>query len=104
MTDKSTRIGICAGEMSGDLLAGAVMEAWVSRHSSLDLTGIGGNRLQAAGLQSLCAMDRLSVMGLVEPLKRLPELLSIRRQLITNSLARDRIYSLGSIVPTLIYR
>jgi lipid-A-disaccharide synthase len=95
VTDKSTRIGICAGEMSGDLLAGAVMEAWVSRHSSLDLTGIGGSRLQAAGLQSLCAMDRLSVMGLVEPLKRLPELLSIRRQLITQQLGEGPDLFLG---------
>ena len=86
MTEQPSRIGICAGEMSGDLLAGAVMEAWANRGSHLKLTGIGGNRLQAAGLQSLCPMDRLSVMGLVEPLKRLPELLSIRRQLIAQQL------------------
>ena len=86
MTEQPSRIGICAGEMSGDLLAGAVMEAWANRGSHLNLTGIGGNRLQAAGLQSLCPMDRLSVMGLVEPLKRLPELLSIRRQLIAQQL------------------
>jgi lipid-A-disaccharide synthase len=72
--------------MSGDLLAGAVMEAWANRGSCPQLTGIGGSRLQAAGLQSLCPMDRLSVMGLVEPLKRLPELLSIRRQLISQQL------------------
>ncbi len=39
--------------------------------------------MQAAGLESLCAIDRLAVMGLVEPLKRLPELLRIRRQLIS---------------------
>ena len=39
--------------------------------------------MQAAGLESLCAIDRLAVMGLIEPLKRLPELLRIRRQLIS---------------------
>jgi len=86
VTEQFSRIGICAGEMSGDLLAGAVMEAWANRGGCPELTGIGGSRLQAAGLQSLCPMDRLSVMGLVEPLKRLPELLSIRRQLISQQL------------------
>jgi len=86
VTEQFSRIGICAGEMSGDLLAGAVMEAWANRGSCPELTGIGGSRLHAVGLQSLCPMDRLSVMGLVEPLKRLPELLSIRRQLISQQL------------------
>ena len=95
MTEQPSRIGICAGEMSGDLLAGAVMEAWANRGSHLKLTGIGGNRLQAAGLQSLCPMDRLSVMGLVEPLKRLPELLSIRRQLIVQQLGEGPDLFLG---------
>jgi lipid-A-disaccharide synthase len=95
VTEQPSRIGICAGEMSGDLLAGAVMEAWANRGSHLKLTGIGGNRLQAAGLQSLCPMDRLSVMGLVEPLKRLPELLSIRRQLIVQQLGEGPDLFLG---------
>ena len=104
MTEQPSRIGICAGEMSGDLLAGAVMEAWANRGSHLKLTGIGGSRLQAAGLQSLCPMDRLSVMGLVEPLKRLPELLSIRRQLIAQQLGEGPDLFLGSTALTLIYR
>jgi len=78
----SLRLGLCAGEASGDLLAGAMLRAWQQRGTSLDITGIGGDQMQAAGLESLCAIDRLAVMGLVEPLKRLPELLGIRRRLI----------------------
>jgi len=78
----SLRLGLCAGEASGDLLAGAILRAWQQRGTSLDITGIGGDQMQAAGLESLCAIDRLAVMGLVEPLKRLPELLGIRRRLI----------------------
>ena len=38
--------------------------------------------MQAQGFKSLFDMERLSVMGLWEPLKRLPELLSIRRSII----------------------
>ena len=59
-----------------------MLRAWQQRGTSLDITGIGGDQMQAAGLESLCAIDRLAVMGLVEPLKRLPELLGIRRRLI----------------------
>ena len=82
MSQGSLRLGLCAGEASGDLLAGAMLQAWQQRGTSLDITGIGGDQMQAAGLESLCAIDRLAVMGLVEPLKRLPELLGIRRRLI----------------------
>ena len=83
MSQGSLRLGLCAGEASGDLLAGAMLRAWRQRGTSLDITGIGGDQMQAAGLESLCAIDRLAVMGLIEPLKRLPELLGIRRQLIS---------------------
>ena len=83
MSQGSLRLGLCAGEASGDLLAGAMLRAWQQRGTSLDITGIGGDQMQAAGLESLCAIDRLAVMGIVEPLKRLPELLRIRRQLIS---------------------
>ena len=82
MSQEPLRLGLCAGEASGDLLAGSILRTWQRRGTSLELTGIGGDRMQAAGLESLCAIDRLAVMGLVEPLKRLPELLSIRRLLI----------------------
>ena len=82
MSQVSLRLGLCAGEASGDLLAGSILQTWQGRGTSLDITGIGGDQMQAAGLDSLCAIDRLAVMGLVEPLKRLPELLSIRRLLI----------------------
>ena len=82
MSQESLRLGLCAGEASGDLLAGSNLRAWQQRGTSLDITGIGGDQMQAQGLESLCAIDRLAVMGLVEPLKRLPELLGIRRRLI----------------------
>jgi len=43
--------------------------------------GIGGRRMIEQGFVSHFPLDRLAVMGLVEPLKRLPELLGIRRDL-----------------------
>lgn len=87
MTAESLRLGICAGEPSGDILAGSVLRAWRARGAALDITGIGGGQMEALGLESICPMERLSVMGVVEPLKRLPELLGIRRRLIAQQLS-----------------
>jgi len=72
------RIGIVAGEASGDILGAALMVAIQQRYPECIFEGIGGPRMQAAGCSSFFPMDRLAVMGLVEPLKRLPELLHIR--------------------------
>ncbi|MDR2213028.1 MAG: lipid-A-disaccharide synthase [Pseudomonadales bacterium] len=78
---RALKIGILAGESSGDILGAGLMQALRERHPTLDFYGIGGPLMQAQGLASRYPMDRLSVMGLVEPLKRLPELLRIRREL-----------------------
>jgi lipid-A-disaccharide synthase len=75
----SLRVGILAGESSGDILGAGLMKALRARHPDIQFFGIGGPLMQEQGLSSLYPMDRLSVMGLVEPLKRLPELLRIRR-------------------------
>ena len=86
MSTPSLRLGICAGETSGDILAGSVLKAWRHAGTTIELSGIGGPETTALGLRSLAPMERLAVMGLVEPLKRLPQLLKIRRQLIAQQL------------------
>lgn len=76
------RIGIVAGEASGDILGAGLMQALRSHSAQpIEFSGLGGPRMLAAGFDSLFDMERLSVMGFVEPLKRLPELLSMRRGL-----------------------
>ena len=76
------RIGILAGESSGDILGAGLMQALLAANPDINFEGIGGPLMAAQGLQSQLPMDRLSVMGLVEPLKRLPELLRIRRNVV----------------------
>ncbi|WNZ55129.1 lipid-A-disaccharide synthase [Microbulbifer sp. MKSA007] len=79
--NKPIRIGIVVGEASGDILGFGLMAALKTRLPNVEFEGIAGPRMLELGAKSLFPMERLSVMGLVEPLKRLPELLKIRRSL-----------------------
>jgi lipid-A-disaccharide synthase len=74
-------IGILAGECSGNLLGAGLIYALRERQADLKFAGIGGPDMIAAGCHSFYDMERLAVMGLVEPLCRLPELFKIRREL-----------------------
>lgn len=75
------RIGILAGEMSGDTLGAGLIKALKSHFPTATFEGIAGPKMIAAGCQSLADQERLAVMGLWDVLKRLPELLGIRRRI-----------------------
>lgn len=75
------RVGIVAGEASGDILGADLIRELKSRYPDCTFEGVGGSKMIEEGFSSLFPMDVLSVMGIVEPLKRLPQLLSIRSQL-----------------------
>ena len=74
-------IGIVVGEASGDILGASLLAVLKKRFPSCHFSGIGGARMLEQGFESLVPQDRLAVMGLIEPLKRLPELLRIRKNL-----------------------
>jgi len=76
---KSVCFGVVAGEVSGDILGADLIEALKQSFPDATFVGIGGDRMIKAGMNSLFPMERLSVMGFIEPLKRLLELLNIRR-------------------------
>lgn len=79
------RVGIVAGEPSGDILAANFMQCFRELMQEADITvefeGVAGPLMKQQGIKTLFELEELSVMGLVEVLGRLPRLLSIRRQL-----------------------
>lgn len=75
------KIAILAGEASGDLLGAKLIQALRKAHPDLEVEGMGGPAMQAEGFKSLFDIERLNVMGFIEPLKRLPDLLKLRRDL-----------------------
>lgn len=78
------RIGIVAGEVSGDLLGAGLIRAIRQQHPDAVFEGIAGEQMVAAGCHAIFPQERLAVMGLVEVLGRYRELVGIRRQLISH--------------------
>ncbi len=89
MAATALRLGLVAGEASGDLLGGLLLQGLRQRWPDLQACGIGGQGMQAQGLESWWPLERLSVFGYVDALARLPELLRIRRRL-GDRLLRER--------------
>jgi lipid-A-disaccharide synthase len=74
-------VGIVAGETSGDALGAGLIHAIREQLPNAVFEGIGGRRMSDAGCYSLYPMERLSVMGITEVVRRLPTLLTMRGDL-----------------------
>lgn len=75
------KIGIVAGEASGDLLGSHLIAALKERRPDLEFVGIAGPKMQAQGAVSLYLMEKLAVRGFFEVLRHYWGLLKIRREL-----------------------
>jgi lipid-A-disaccharide synthase len=95
MADTTPVFAIVAGEASGDLLGADLIQGLKKQYPDAIYEGVGGPRMKAQGFHSLFDMDRLSVMGLWEPLMRLPELLSIRRSIIKRYSTKKPVVFIG---------
>ncbi|MDA0822213.1 MAG: lipid-A-disaccharide synthase [Proteobacteria bacterium] len=74
-------VGIVAGESSGDQLGGTLVTALRQAHPDIRITGMAGPKMVAAGCEAIANVDELSVMGIVEVLRKYPQLLRLRARI-----------------------
>jgi lipid-A-disaccharide synthase len=75
------KVGIVAGEPSGDAIATSLIRALKVDYPELEFVGIAGPKMQSAGATSWFDMETLAVRGYVEVLKRFRKILAMRNQL-----------------------
>jgi len=93
------RIGIVAGEASGDLLGSHLIRALKQQRPDIEFIGIAGPKMIREGAQSLYPIERLSIRGYVEVLKHLWGLLKLRRHLLKQFLANPPDLFIGIDAP-----
>jgi lipid-A-disaccharide synthase len=76
------KIGLVAGEASGDLLGAGLIRALRERAVDASFEGVAGPAMVAAGCEPWEASESLAVMGLIEPLAHIPRLLRLRKELL----------------------
>jgi lipid-A-disaccharide synthase len=81
------RVGIVAGESSGDTLGAALITALRARVPDVKCFGVAGPKMIAAGCEAWASADELAVMGLLEVLHHLPRLLRLRAALVQRFLS-----------------
>jgi len=95
----SIRVAMVAGETSGDLLAGLLLDGMKSRWPKLKSFGIGGSQMAKRGFDTWWPSDKLAVRGYVEVLRHYREIVVIRQQLKTRLLANRPDIFIGVDAP-----
>ena len=88
-----------AGEPSGDLLAGRIIDGLMLREAGLHCAGIGGPQMAARGFEAWHPMHALTVFGYVDALKRIPGLLAIYGDVKRRMLAQPPAVFVGIDAP-----
>jgi lipid-A-disaccharide synthase len=99
MTSHKPIIALVAGEASGDQLGAALIERLKERYPGVQFAGIGGKKMQAAGMDAWWDAEELAVFGLFEVLSHFPRLLKLRRALERRLLALSPDLFIGIDAP-----
>jgi len=92
-------VALVAGETSGDLLAGLLLDGLKARWPEMSSFGIGGPQMARRGFRAWWPSDKLAVRGYVEVLRHYREIVGIRRQLRDRLLAEKPTVFIGVDAP-----
>ena len=101
MNQKKIKIAIIAGEDSGDLLAADLIEKLKKINPLVDFIGVGGDKMQAAGMRMIASNNEFAIMGLAEVFKKLLKLLKLRKQIVKDIIAEKPDLFIGVDAPDL---
>lgn len=87
MTTPAQSIWIIAGEASGDDYGACLAESLRARRPGLQIRGMGGGKMAAAGVELLIDSSELGVVGIFEALRHLPVFIRLLRQLVAHAAA-----------------
>lgn len=76
------KFAIVAGELSGDILGAALIQALKSKYPDATFYGVAGPRMVAAGCEAIESIEALSLMGIAEVLPAIPRLMALRSRLV----------------------
>ena len=93
------RVAMVAGETSGDLLAGLLLDGLQARWPDLQAAGIGGPAMVSRGFKAHWPSDKLAVRGYVEVLRHYREIVGIRKALLAQLLAHRPDIFIGVDAP-----
>jgi lipid-A-disaccharide synthase len=93
------KFGLVAGEASGDVLGAGLIRALREQIPDATFEGVAGPAMVAAGCEQWEPADSLAVMGLVEPLRHIPRLLRLRKELARRWIASPPDVFIGIDAP-----
>ncbi len=93
------RIALVAGEASGDLLGGLLLDGLKARWPDAQFVGVGGSQMQRRGMQAWWSSEKLAVRGYIEVIKHYRELVGIRNELKTRLLQEKPDVFIGIDAP-----
>ncbi|MEO8233705.1 MAG: lipid-A-disaccharide synthase [Ignavibacteriota bacterium] len=86
---KSKNVLMIAGEVSGDLHGASLICELKKLDSSLKIFGIGGDKMQAEGMELIYHIDKMAFLGFVEVIKHLPFIKKVQRDIIAEVKKRN---------------
>ncbi len=80
--NSNSKILVIAGEASGDMHGAALVEELSLEDSSIQVVGIGGQKMIAAGVKTLFHIKDMAFLGMLEVLKHLPFIFKVEKEII----------------------